>query len=69
MDKCPCCEDQLLRQIRSGELRWFCRSCWQEMPFISPSAKPRIVASPPSISNTLVSTQHLGQRHALVTPA
>ena len=32
MPSCPCCSDQLLRHIRSAQIYWFCRSCWQEMP-------------------------------------
>ncbi|WP_081402929.1 hypothetical protein [Scytonema hofmannii] len=35
MNYCPCCSDQLLRHIRSNEIHWFCRSCWQDMPAIS----------------------------------
>ncbi len=29
---CPCCSDTLLRHIRTGEVYWFCRHCYQEMP-------------------------------------
>jgi ribosomal protein L37AE/L43A len=29
---CPCCSNNLLRHIRSGEIYWFCSRCHQEMP-------------------------------------
>lgn len=29
---CPCCSNQLLRQVRHRGLYWFCPNCWQEMP-------------------------------------
>ncbi|WRH66740.1 MAG: hypothetical protein RSE13_24980 [Planktothrix sp. GU0601_MAG3] len=29
---CPCCSDTLVRHIRSREVYWFCRHCYQEMP-------------------------------------
>ncbi|KAM3093743.1 hypothetical protein ACKFKG_18505 [Phormidesmis sp. 146-35] len=32
MSNCPCCSDQLLRQVHRGALSWFCRTCWSEMP-------------------------------------
>ncbi|WP_460208058.1 hypothetical protein [Scytonema sp. NUACC21] len=35
MNYCPCCSHQLLRHIRSNEIYWFCRSCWQDMPVVS----------------------------------
>ncbi|WP_407888559.1 hypothetical protein [Scytonema sp. NUACC26] len=35
MNYCPCCSHQLLRHIRSNEIYWFCRSCWQDMPVMS----------------------------------
>lgn len=31
---CPCCSDSMLRHIRHQQVYWFCRSCWQEMPFL-----------------------------------
>ncbi len=34
MTSCPCCSSQMLRQVRSHEVRWFCRTCWTEMPSI-----------------------------------
>ena len=34
MTSCPCCSSQMLRQIRSHEVHWFCRTCWTEMPSI-----------------------------------
>jgi hypothetical protein len=35
MNTCPCCSHVLLRHIRSHEVYWFCRNCWQEMPEMS----------------------------------
>ncbi len=32
MSHCLCCNSCLLRHIRHGEMRWFCSSCWQDMP-------------------------------------
>lgn len=32
MNYCPCCSNVLLRHIRSHEVYWFCRNCWQPMP-------------------------------------
>ena len=32
MSDCPCCSQSMLRHIRSNEVYWFCRNCWQEMP-------------------------------------
>ncbi|WP_456057577.1 hypothetical protein [Aerosakkonema funiforme] len=32
MSDCPCCSHTMLRHIRSNEVYWFCRNCWQEMP-------------------------------------
>lgn len=29
---CPCCSGLLLAHLRSSEIVWFCRHCWQEMP-------------------------------------
>ncbi len=29
---CPCCSDTLVKHIRSREVHWFCRHCYQEMP-------------------------------------
>lgn len=34
MSNCPCCSHTMLRHIRSNEVYWFCRNCWQEMPNI-----------------------------------
>ncbi len=68
MGQCPCCEDQLLRRIRSGEIHWFCRSCWQEMPLVSLSCKFEI-AEPiqPNVSNALVSAKQLVHHSSLAT--
>jgi hypothetical protein len=35
MSDCPCCSNNLLRQLRSHKVVWFCRHCWQEMPNVS----------------------------------
>ena len=35
---CPCCSDTLLRHARSGEVYWFCRCCYQEMPTLEHGA-------------------------------
>jgi hypothetical protein len=35
MSDCPCCSNTLLRQLRSHQVVWFCRHCWQEMPNVS----------------------------------
>jgi DNA-directed RNA polymerase subunit M/transcription elongation factor TFIIS len=35
MNYCPCCSSPLLRHIRSHQIYWFCRSCWQAMPVLS----------------------------------
>ncbi len=32
MNYCPCCSHILLQHIRTSEVYWFCRHCWQEMP-------------------------------------
>jgi ribosomal protein L37AE/L43A len=32
MSNCPCCSHTMLRHIRSNQVYWFCRNCWQEMP-------------------------------------
>ncbi|AFY34290.1 hypothetical protein Cal7507_3902 [Calothrix sp. PCC 7507] len=34
MNYCPCCSGRLLPHIRSSQLYWFCRHCWQDMPLI-----------------------------------
>ncbi|XWK91292.1 MAG: hypothetical protein U7127_14955 [Phormidium sp.] len=34
MSNCPCCSHTMLRHIRSNQVYWFCRNCWQEMPNI-----------------------------------
>lgn len=35
MNYCPCCSYVLSRHIRGGEIHWFCRHCWQDMPLFS----------------------------------
>ncbi|MFH7028264.1 MAG: hypothetical protein ACHBN1_23405 [Heteroscytonema crispum UTEX LB 1556] len=34
-NSCPCCGGSLLRHIRQGELYWFCKTCWQEVPVLT----------------------------------
>ncbi|NJL11104.1 MAG: hypothetical protein HC908_15615 [Calothrix sp. SM1_7_51] len=34
-NNCPCCGGSLLRHIRQGEIYWFCKSCWQEVPVLT----------------------------------
>lgn len=29
---CPCCSDVLLRHVRSGQIHWRCRHCYQNIP-------------------------------------
>jgi hypothetical protein len=69
MGSCPCCDDQLLRRIRSGETYWFCRSCWQEMPMVQLSCDfDAIAAQATSRSNTrnaIVPVSHLHRQASL----
>lgn len=32
MTACPCCSHPMTRHVRSHEVHWFCRHCWQDMP-------------------------------------
>lgn len=32
MSNCPCCSNVLLRHVRSNQVYWFCRNCWEVMP-------------------------------------
>ncbi|GAA6618942.1 hypothetical protein [Scytonema sp. NUACC26] len=34
-NSCPCCGDCLLRHVRHGEVYWFCKTCWQEIPLLT----------------------------------
>jgi uncharacterized Zn finger protein (UPF0148 family) len=34
-NSCPCCGGSLLRHARQGEIYWFCKTCWQEVPLLS----------------------------------
>ncbi len=34
---CPCCGGSLLRHVRHGEVYWFCKTCWQEVPLLTVS--------------------------------
>lgn len=42
MNNCPCCSTRLLRQIRSREVYFFCRQCWQEMPILQQTYHPEL---------------------------
>ncbi|BAY72395.1 hypothetical protein H6G10_06710 [Anabaena cylindrica FACHB-170] len=42
MNNCPCCSHQLLRHIRSREVYFFCRKCWQEMPILKQKYHPEL---------------------------
>lgn len=39
---CPCCGGSLLRHVRHGELYWFCKTCWQEVPVLTVSRMPAV---------------------------
>lgn len=54
MSDCPCCSNQMLRHVRSHQVHWFCRHCWQEMPHLD-SAKSQSA----SYSNQLSSVYSL----------
>ncbi|MBW4646620.1 MAG: hypothetical protein KME23_27145 [Goleter apudmare HA4340-LM2] len=44
---CPCCSGLLLPHIRSSQIYWFCRHCWQEMPVFAgekPDLLPEILS-------------------------
>lgn len=41
-NNCPCCGGSLLRHVRHGELYWFCKTCWQEVPLLSVNSLPSI---------------------------
>lgn len=34
-NSCPCCGGSLLRHVRHGEIYWFCKTCWQEVPLLT----------------------------------
>lgn len=40
-NSCPCCGSLLLRHARQGGVYWFCKSCWQEVPLLAVTPKPR----------------------------
>jgi hypothetical protein len=46
MDTCPCCGDALLRHVDHGNLYWFCRSCWAEMPSVEEYRARVAIATP-----------------------
>lgn len=78
MSHCPCCANQLLRRIRNGQVHWFCRSCWQEMPLVELSCRLdetvlgvasrhsaiHSVAASAHASNAIVPVVHLSRRSA-----
>ncbi|MGH8000399.1 MAG: hypothetical protein ACREPR_13450 [Brasilonema sp.] len=41
-NSCPCCGGSLLRHVRHGELYWFCKTCWQEVPLLTVSQMPNL---------------------------
>lgn len=41
-NSCPCCGSPLLRHARQGGVYWFCKSCWQEVPLLAVSQRPRL---------------------------
>ncbi|NMG10931.1 hypothetical protein [Brasilonema sp. UFV-L1] len=41
-NSCPCCGGSLLRHVRHGELYWFCKTCWQEVPLLTVSQIPNL---------------------------
>ncbi|WP_071599861.1 hypothetical protein [Mastigocladopsis repens] len=41
-NNCPCCGGSLLRHVRHGELYWFCKTCWQEVPVLTVSQMPNV---------------------------
>ncbi|MDJ0678165.1 MAG: hypothetical protein QNJ36_22740 [Calothrix sp. MO_167.B42] len=44
LNNCPCCGASLLRHVRQGEVYWFCKTCWQEVPSLSVSLRSNIKA-------------------------
>ncbi|MBW4632503.1 MAG: hypothetical protein KME30_11575 [Iphinoe sp. HA4291-MV1] len=41
-NSCPCCGGSLLRHVRHGELYWFCKTCWQEVPLLTATVLPSL---------------------------
>lgn len=41
MSNCPYCSNQMLRHIRSHQVYWFCRHCWQEVIKSEITTEPR----------------------------
>ncbi|ARV61741.1 hypothetical protein BZZ01_26740 [Nostocales cyanobacterium HT-58-2] len=39
---CPCCGGSLLRHVRHGEVYWFCKTCWQEVPVLTINHIPKV---------------------------
>lgn len=76
MSDCPCCSNLLLRKLRSHQVVWFCRHCWQEMPNVSAmtgtiSHHSRQVSRPTLVPQftTLSSLQHHPLAAAYLTPS
>jgi DNA-directed RNA polymerase subunit M/transcription elongation factor TFIIS len=46
MHTCPCCSNLMLRHARRHQMYWFCRSCWQEMPFTESSPNLNLLSVP-----------------------
>lgn len=45
-NNCPCCGSSLLRHVRHGQLYWFCKTCWQEVPLLDGDSVPSIETLP-----------------------
>ncbi|MGD1871863.1 MAG: hypothetical protein ACFB02_02305 [Mastigocoleus sp.] len=44
-NNCPCCGGSLLRHFRQGEVYWFCKTCWQEVPSLKTNSLPSLEAA------------------------
>lgn len=61
---CPCCSHTLLRHARSGEVYWFCRYCYEEMPNLL-TTDPTWIKSTTFLGSTTVGLPKKG----LVSPS
>ncbi len=56
-NSCPCCGGSLLRHARHGEIYWFCKTCWQEVPLLTVSrlsgieARNKGIVPPPDVQS------------------
>lgn len=53
MSNCPCCSHTMLRHIRSNQIYWFCRNCWQEMPNFEQKGNISMLVNLSTLSSTL----------------